>query len=165
MLHHVSVGVSDVERAAKFYDAVLKALGYKRVVEYLPYAVGYGERGGSPQFWIGLPHNQQVPSSGNGTHVGFSASSKGQVNKFHEAALAQGGSNNGERARVPITARLTTAPSSTISTATRSRRRSSRPRSRRPSRRRRRNPPRGTGRTGRPSRRARKRRKKKARRR
>ncbi len=96
MLHHVSVGVSDVERAAKFYDAVLKALGYKRVVEYLPYAVGYGERGGSPQFWIGRPHNQQIPTSGNGTHVGFSASSKGQVNKFHEAALAQGGSNNGE---------------------------------------------------------------------
>ena len=96
MLHHVSVGVSDVERAAKFYDAVLKALGYKRVVEYLPYAVGYGERGGSPQFWIGRPHNQQIPTSGNGTHVGFSASSKGQVNKFHEAALAQGGSNNRE---------------------------------------------------------------------
>ncbi len=96
MLHHVSVGVGDVERAARFYDAVLKALGYRRVVEYLPYAVGYGERGGSPQFWIGRPHDQQAPSSGNGTHVGFSASSKAQVNKFHEAALAQGGSNNGE---------------------------------------------------------------------
>ena len=43
MLHHVSVGVMDVERAAKFYDAVLNALGYKRIMEYLPHAIGYGE--------------------------------------------------------------------------------------------------------------------------
>ena len=32
MLHHVSVGVADVERAARFYDAVLGTLGYKRVM-------------------------------------------------------------------------------------------------------------------------------------
>ena len=57
MLHHVSVGVTDVERAAKFYDAVLGTLGYKRVMEYLPYAIAYGDSG--PSFWIGLPHNQQ----------------------------------------------------------------------------------------------------------
>ena len=44
MLHHVSVGVSDVGRAAQFYDAALGALGYKRVMEFMPYAVGYGER-------------------------------------------------------------------------------------------------------------------------
>ena len=96
MLHHVSVGVSDVERAAKFYDPVLKALGYRRLMEFLPYAIGYGERGGGPEFWIGLPHNQQAPTSGNGTHVGFQARNKAQVNAFHAAALAQGGSNNGE---------------------------------------------------------------------
>ena len=96
MLHHVSVGVSDVERAAKFYDPVLRALGYRRVMEFMPYAIAYGERGGAPQFWIGLPHNQQAPTSGNGTHVGFQARNKAQVNAFHAAALAQGGSNNGE---------------------------------------------------------------------
>jgi catechol 2,3-dioxygenase-like lactoylglutathione lyase family enzyme len=39
MLHHVSVGVADVERAAKFYDAVLRTLGYRRVMEYLPNAI------------------------------------------------------------------------------------------------------------------------------
>ncbi|MGN6514605.1 MAG: VOC family protein [Rhizomicrobium sp.] len=96
MLHHVSVGVRDVARAATFYDPVLKALGYKRVMEFLPYAIGYGERGGHPEFWIQLPHNQQPASNGNGTHVGFSARNKGQVNTFHAAALAAGGSNDGE---------------------------------------------------------------------
>ena len=94
MLHHVSVGVSDVERAAKFYDAVLGALGYKRVMEFMPYAVGYGED--SPEFWVQLPHNRSAATVGNGVHVGFVARSKAQVNKFHEVALAHGGSNNGE---------------------------------------------------------------------
>jgi len=93
MLHHVSVGVADVERAAKFYDAVLGALGYKRVMEYLPYALAYGET--APNFWIGLPHDQRSASVGNGAHVGFSARSKDAVHKFHAAALAHGGTDNG----------------------------------------------------------------------
>lgn len=94
MLHHVSVGVLNVERAATFYDPVLGALGYKRIMEFLPYAIGYGET--RPEFWVQLPHDQNAASVGNGTHVGFIARSKGAVNKFHEAALAHGGSNNGE---------------------------------------------------------------------
>jgi catechol 2,3-dioxygenase-like lactoylglutathione lyase family enzyme len=94
MLHHVSVGVADVERSAKFYDAVLGALGYKRVMEYMPYALAYGET--SPSFWVGLPHNQQTASVGNGAHVGFIARTKNAVDAFHRAALAQGGTDNGE---------------------------------------------------------------------
>jgi catechol 2,3-dioxygenase-like lactoylglutathione lyase family enzyme len=94
MLHHVSVGVHDVERAAKFYDPVLKSLGYKRIMEFLPYAIAYGEE--HPEFWIQLPHNQLDASTGNGVHVAFAAKTKAQVDKFHTAALAQGGSNGGE---------------------------------------------------------------------
>jgi catechol 2,3-dioxygenase-like lactoylglutathione lyase family enzyme len=93
MLHHVSVGVADVERAAKFYDAVLGALGYKRVMEFMPYALAYGET--APSFWVGLPHDQKNASVGNGAHVGFMARSKDAVHKFHSAALAHGGSDNG----------------------------------------------------------------------
>lgn len=95
MLHHVSVGVSNIERAGKFYDAALGPLGYWRVMEF-PGAIAYGERNGDPQFWIGTPHNQNAASAGNGTHIGFTARSKNAVLKFHAAALEQGGSNNGE---------------------------------------------------------------------
>jgi len=31
MLHHVSLGAQDIERTARFYDAVLAPLGYVRV--------------------------------------------------------------------------------------------------------------------------------------
>jgi len=94
MLHHVSVGVTDFERAAKFYDAVLATLGFKRVADFSPHAIGYGET--YPEFWIGAPHDGKPASAGNGTHFGFSARSKAQVLKFHAVALAQGASNNGE---------------------------------------------------------------------
>jgi catechol 2,3-dioxygenase-like lactoylglutathione lyase family enzyme len=94
MLHHVSIGVGDVERAAKFYDPVLAALGYKRVMEFLPHAIGYGDT--HPSFWVQLPHDRNAATVGNGVHVGFSAPSKEAVLKFHEEALKAGGSNNGE---------------------------------------------------------------------
>ncbi|HEY1709766.1 MAG TPA: VOC family protein [Rhizomicrobium sp.] len=96
MLHHVSVGSTDVVRAGQFYDAVLKPLGYKRVADYSPGAIGYGATKDRVEFWVGLPHDQNAATVGNGTHVGFIAKSKGAVLKFHEAALKAGGSNNGE---------------------------------------------------------------------
>ena len=93
MLHHISIGVANVERAAQFYDAVLAKLGFKRVMEVMPYGIAYGLT--APQFWVQLPHDQNTPSSGNGTHIAFSAKSKAAVNAFHAAALAAGGKDEG----------------------------------------------------------------------
>lgn len=93
MLHHVSVGVADVERAAKFYDAVLGALGYKRVMEFMPYAVAYGDM--APSFWVQLPNDQKHASVGNGCHIGFSAPTKHAVEAFYRAALDNGGTDEG----------------------------------------------------------------------
>ncbi len=93
MLHHVSVGVSDLARAARFYDSVLGALGYKRVMEVLPYGIGYGET--SPIFWVQLPHDQSPPSSGNGVHIGLVGRSKAVIETFHRAALEAGGRDEG----------------------------------------------------------------------
>lgn len=93
MLHHVSVGVSDVEKAAKFYDAVLGKLGFKRSMEFLPYAVAYG--GGGSTFWVQLPSDQNAASVGNGGHIGFSAKTKRAARAFYDAALAAGGSDEG----------------------------------------------------------------------
>jgi catechol 2,3-dioxygenase-like lactoylglutathione lyase family enzyme len=93
MLHHVSVGVVDVERAARFYDAILGALGVKRVMEFLPHAVAYGE--GAAEFWVQLPHDQKQASPGNGAHVGFAARNRKAVDDFHAAALEAGAMDEG----------------------------------------------------------------------
>lgn len=93
MLHHVSVGVGDVEQAARFYDSVLGTLGYKRVMEFMPYAVAFGKR--APEFWVQLPADRNPATAGNGVHIGFAAKTKAAVEAFHRAALAAGGRDEG----------------------------------------------------------------------
>lgn len=94
MLHHVSVGVRDIERSARFYDAVLGALGYVRVMEVLPHGIAYGEE--EPSFWIQMPHNQQLATAGNGVHISFVGRSAEDIDDFYKAALEMGGEGAGE---------------------------------------------------------------------
>ena len=49
MFDHVSIGVSDIERAGKFYDAVLKPLDVTRLSDGET-SLGYGEK--SPALWV-----------------------------------------------------------------------------------------------------------------
>ncbi|OAX57026.1 VOC family protein [Xanthomonas graminis] len=99
MLHHVSLGVADIERAARFYDAVLGALGYVRVWDDLSpgdddQAVGYGLPGGGDKLAIKL-RGAGAHAPGPGFHLAFAASSRDAVAAFHEAALQHGGESNG----------------------------------------------------------------------
>jgi hypothetical protein len=72
---------------------VLKALGYKRVMEFLPHAVGYGTD--HPEFWVQVPADGKSASVGNGVHISFMAASKNAVNAFHAAAMKAGGKDEG----------------------------------------------------------------------
>jgi catechol 2,3-dioxygenase-like lactoylglutathione lyase family enzyme len=93
MLHHVSIGVRDVASAASFYDRVLGVLGYRRVLEVLPYGIGYGDQ--VPAFWVQLPHDHSPATVGNGVHVAFMASSEAAIEEFHRVALAAGATDEG----------------------------------------------------------------------
>jgi catechol 2,3-dioxygenase-like lactoylglutathione lyase family enzyme len=93
MLHHLSFGVKDLARAAAFYDAVLAPLGYVRVWSDAT-AVGYGPPGGGDKFALKL--REQAAPSGPGSHLAFAAPSREAVNLFFEAALRQGGTDNGK---------------------------------------------------------------------
>jgi len=57
MLNHVTIGVRDLTKACRFYDATLGTLGYKRVAEGDDY-VGYGTE--TPMFLL-LPVKTPVP--------------------------------------------------------------------------------------------------------
>ena len=99
MLHHLSLGVSDIERAATFYDAALAPLGYARVWEDLrpgeaDQAVGYGVAGGGDKLALKHRPGQQRPPA-PGFHLAFAAPNREAVSKFHEAALRNGGKDNG----------------------------------------------------------------------
>jgi catechol 2,3-dioxygenase-like lactoylglutathione lyase family enzyme len=93
VLHHISLGVADLQRAATFYDAVLAPLGYVRVWTDAG-AVGYGEPGGGDKLAI----KQRGPAAvapGPGFHLAFGAPDRESVARFHEAALRHGGTDNG----------------------------------------------------------------------
>ena len=85
-------GTARFEQARAFYDEVLKPLGAKRVMEH-PGVVAYGKK--FPEFWIHGPFDQGEPSVGNGTHVGFLATSRQQVQAFYDKALECGGTDDG----------------------------------------------------------------------
>ena len=92
MLHHLSLGVTDLARAGAFYDAALGALGYRRVFQDET-AIGYGLEDGKDKFCLKARPGARPP--GPGFHLAFAASSRDAVDRFHAAALATGGSDNG----------------------------------------------------------------------
>jgi catechol 2,3-dioxygenase-like lactoylglutathione lyase family enzyme len=91
MLAHLSLGVSDIEASARFYDAVLKPLGYARVMEEHG-GIGYGVPD-RPVFWLNAVDGR-IPAA-PGTHVAFLAHSRPAVDAFHRAGLAGGGTDDG----------------------------------------------------------------------
>ncbi len=89
MLHHISFGVLDLDKAADFYDAVLGCLGFVRVWTDAT-AVGYGVEGEGDKFAIMLVKGTlAIPQEG--FHLAFSAESREQVDLFYAAALKHGG--------------------------------------------------------------------------
>ena len=88
MLDHLSLAVTDLERSAGFYDAVLGALGYIRVFES-EIAIGYAPPGvRDDPFAIRRAAGAVAPPQA--MHVAFTASSRDAVIRFHEAVVALG---------------------------------------------------------------------------
>ncbi|GFE81885.1 glyoxalase [Steroidobacter agaridevorans] len=93
MLHHISFAVRDLPRAASFYDAALAPLGFVRVWSD-DTAAGYGYPGGNDKLALKLvPEGIAIP--GPGFHLALAAQTHDQVDRFHAAALAHGGQDNG----------------------------------------------------------------------
>lgn len=93
MLNHVMVGSQDIERAKRFYDAVLGVLGAPEGMR------NTGPGGHQRVFWrhdgntfgITEPINGEAPSVSNGATIGFKCTSPEQVQAFHDVAVAHGG--------------------------------------------------------------------------
>ena len=92
MLDHISVGVGDLERAARFYEATLAALGLTKLVTR-PATVGFGKK--YPEFWINLRAEMAQVAPDTGVHICLRAKSPGEVDAFHAAALKAGGRSDG----------------------------------------------------------------------
>ncbi|MGB6394478.1 MAG: VOC family protein [Bradyrhizobium sp.] len=92
MIDHISVGVSDLERSARFYEVTLATLGLSRLVTR-PATIGFGKN--YPEFWINLRKAMAPVAEGTGSHICLRARSTSEVDAFHVAALRAGGRSDG----------------------------------------------------------------------
>ena len=101
MLDHVSLGVSDLERSRRFYDAVLQPLGLVRTVNFEGRGSDYGNAPGQPgvEFTITLEQGA-IPS--RGAHICFRASDRAAVDTFYRRALTYGGRDDGNPGLRPL---------------------------------------------------------------
>ncbi|HMG46594.1 MAG TPA: VOC family protein [Allosphingosinicella sp.] len=93
MFSHITLGTNDLDRARSFYEPVMAALGIG-VPFALPFMLIYGEMTG-PKLFVLAPFDGRPASVGNGTHVALLAKTRAEVDAFHAAALAYGGSEEG----------------------------------------------------------------------
>ena len=92
MFDHISLGVSDVARARRFYDAALAPLG-STCLSAAEDSLGYG--GDEVALWINQAQRPVAPDDASGLHVCFAAPTRKAVQAFHAAALQAGGRDNG----------------------------------------------------------------------
>lgn len=88
MFSHVMVGVKDLEASKKFYDNVLGTLG---IAPGMANSHRYFYRSKTGSFGITTPINGAEACPANGGTIGFAAQSAEQVEAFHAAGLANGG--------------------------------------------------------------------------
>lgn len=93
MLDHVSIGVRDIAKTKRFYDAALAPLGYACLSAGAD-SLGYGRK--SVAFWISLSKRPVPADMESGLHFCFVAGKRDDVDAFHAAALKNGGSDNGK---------------------------------------------------------------------
>jgi catechol 2,3-dioxygenase-like lactoylglutathione lyase family enzyme len=95
VIDHVGFEVTDLAGSTRFYDAVFRALGARRMYESA-HAVAYGING--PLIWFVV--RDRRPGVGYG-HLALHASGKVAVDAAHAAGLANGGSDDGAPGQRP----------------------------------------------------------------
>ena len=102
LVDHLSLGVNDLDRSRRFYDAALAALGQVGRATAAS-EIGYAKDGVDPlapdaeAFFIGFedPRAKKPVTPSAGLHIAFRASSERAVEASYRAALDAGGFDNG----------------------------------------------------------------------
>ena len=94
-LNYIMIGTNDFVRSRAFYDAVFPLIGGQVTADYAPHAVCYQFQNGT-RAWLALPNNKEPAMPGNGNMPGFMCASESDVQAAHAAALANGGTGEGD---------------------------------------------------------------------
>jgi catechol 2,3-dioxygenase-like lactoylglutathione lyase family enzyme len=86
---HLTIGSNDVDKSQKFYDALFTAIGGAAGMRLDPDRVMYAHDGG--MLMVLKPINGEPATHGNGGTIGLAMSSPEQVEAWHAAGIANGG--------------------------------------------------------------------------
>jgi catechol 2,3-dioxygenase-like lactoylglutathione lyase family enzyme len=94
MIGYVTLGTSDLARAATFYDTIAKELGVGRMMENDQF-IAWGAPGGAAGIGLTKPFDGKPATVGNGVMVALGAKDRAQVDRLHALALSLGGTCEG----------------------------------------------------------------------
>lgn len=94
MIGYVTLGTSDLPRAAAFYDALLAELGARRLWEF-DRGIAWGTAKDKPSLAVMKPFDGNAATVGNGVMVALVVDSRDKVDRIHARALALGGKDEG----------------------------------------------------------------------
>jgi catechol 2,3-dioxygenase-like lactoylglutathione lyase family enzyme len=100
-IHYIMLGTNDLSRARAYYDAVMPNIGGVLEADY-PDQTFCFRIPGKFRLWVGKPHDGQPATPSNGLTFGLAARSEAEVDAAHAAALAHGGSNEGDPGPRPM---------------------------------------------------------------
>ncbi len=91
IIDHLKIGVSDLEASRSFYAQALEPLGFEELGPWSDASreVSFGTKE-ADDFAISKKYEP-----GGQVHIAFAADTREQVDRFHAAALAAGGRDNG----------------------------------------------------------------------
>lgn len=99
MFDHLSLGISNLSRSLTFYDAALKPLGISQMFAMSDRGIAAYSGSGGVTFWLYDRDNSQVTLSGLSNpprfHLAFKAETRTAVDAFYQAAIANGGTDEG----------------------------------------------------------------------
>jgi catechol 2,3-dioxygenase-like lactoylglutathione lyase family enzyme len=95
MIGYITIGVSDMERAKKFYTDLFADRGAKVVTDAGRIAF-IGCKRGEPMLAVCEPYDQEPCAAGNGNMIAFAATSKEESKALHEKAISLGATDEGE---------------------------------------------------------------------
>jgi predicted lactoylglutathione lyase len=94
MIGYVTLGTENIERAAAFYDELLREIGASRFMEtdtFIAWAVSPGK----PALSVTKPFDGNPATVGNGVMVALAVDSQEKVNEVHKRAMELGGKDEG----------------------------------------------------------------------
>ena len=94
MIGYVTVGTNDIEKSAKYYDALLAEIVAKRFMEMDTFIAWSNDPAGCG-FSITTPFDGNPASVGNGAMVALMADSTDKVDALYAKAIELGGTDEG----------------------------------------------------------------------